>query len=42
VLMEEDGDNSEVFVEVEDIEIDGDNEDRIDQDNDLFMEGVDN
>jgi hypothetical protein len=42
VSMEEDGDDSEVFAEVEDIEIDGDNEDRIDQDDDLFMEGADN
>jgi hypothetical protein len=42
VSMEEDGDDSEVFAEVEDIEIDGDDEDRIDQDDDLFMEGADN
>ena len=42
VSIEEDGDNSKVFTEVEDIKINGDNEDRIDQDDDLFMEGADN
>jgi hypothetical protein len=40
--MKENGDNSKVFAEVEDIEINGDNKDRIDQDDDLFMEGADN
>ena len=40
--MKEDGDNSKVFAEVEDIEINGNNEDRINQDDDLFIEGADN
>jgi len=42
VSMEEDGDDTEIFAEVEDIEIDGDDEVAIDGNDDLFMEGADN
>ena len=42
VPMEEEGDDNEIFAEVEDVEIDGDDEVTMDGNDDLFMEGADN